>query len=117
MIENAVVREATQQLAAALRDSEEDRQDKVLKDTIMENETNQALLKEFQRTQTRLQMAAVSGHDAEAEDVQKFQQLSSLLYMNAELAQYLMAQMRLQQMAGEVFQQIWNAAELEFPGM
>ncbi len=113
------VRQAAGALAQALRESEEYRQFKALKDAVMESDANRALLKEYQRAQTRLQMDAVSGHEADSGDVERFQKLSSLLYMNPEVAQYLLAQMRLQQTAGEVFQQIAQAAEmeLELPGM
>jgi len=119
MMDNAAVRAATEQLAAAIRASDEYRQYKTLRDAVMENETNRTLLKEYQRTQTRLQMAAVAGSDAGADDVERFNRLSALLYMNADVAQYLMAQMRLQQLTGEVFQSVAHAAELEMdlPGM
>ncbi len=119
MIENGAVRAATEQLASAIRESDEYRQYKTLRDTVTENETNRALLKEYQRTQTRLQMAAAAGTDADAADVERFNKLSALLYMNNEIARYLMAQMRLQQLTGEVFQSVTKAAELELelPGM
>ncbi|MDD3410708.1 MAG: YlbF family regulator [Eubacteriales bacterium] len=111
--------QATRQLAQAIRESEEYKQYKALKDAVMESETNRALLKEYQRTQTTLQMAAVAGKEAAEDDVQKFQRLSSLLYMNSEVAQYLLAQMRMQQMTAEVFQSVAKAAELdiEVPGL
>ena len=104
---------ATEALAAVIRDSEEYRQYKDFKDAVMENDTNKALLKEYQRTQTKLQMAAVSGHEADADDVSRFQQLSSLLYMNPDVAQYLLSQMRVQQQLSEVFQALSDAADLE----
>jgi cell fate (sporulation/competence/biofilm development) regulator YlbF (YheA/YmcA/DUF963 family) len=119
MAENAAVRAATEQLTGAIRESEQYLQFKVLKDAVMESETNRALLKEYQRTQTRLQMVAVAGKDADSDDVERFNKLSALLYMNNDVAQYLMAQMRLQQLTGEIFQSVAKAAELdlELPGM
>ena len=116
---NESVRLATEQLAAAIRDSEEYRQYKAIKDTVMEQEANRALLKEYQRTQTRLQMAAAGGAKADDDDIERFNKLSSLLYMNGDVAQYLMAQMRMLKLTGEVFQQVSKAAELDFelPGM
>ena len=118
-MENTSVRAATDQLTQAIRESEEYRQYKTLKDAVMENETNRALLKEYQRTQTRLQMAAVAGHDADPGDVERFNKLTGLLYMNGDVAQYLVAQLRMQQLAGDVFQRVTRAAELdlELPGM
>ena len=119
MIENASVRAATEQLTLAIRDSEEYCQYRALKETVMDSDTNKALLTEYQRTQTRLQMAAVSGHEADEDDVQRFQQLSALLYMNSDVAQYLVSHLRVRQLAGEVFQRVAAAAELELdlPGM
>jgi len=119
MSEHTAIQTATQQLVEAIRRSEEYQQFSALKESVMSVETNRALLKEYQRTQTRLQMAAASGVNADAEDVERFNKLSALLYMNGDMAQYLMAQMRMQQLAGEVFQQVVKAAELdlELPGM
>jgi cell fate (sporulation/competence/biofilm development) regulator YlbF (YheA/YmcA/DUF963 family) len=119
MMENEAVRLATEQLTGAIRESDEYRQYKALRDAVMENETNRTLIKEYQRTQTRLQMAAVAGSDAAEADVDRFNKLSTLLYLNSELAQYLVAQLRLQQLTGEIFQSVTKAAELdlELPGM
>jgi len=119
MIEQTTIREATERLAQALRDSDECRQYLERKESVMASETNRALLKEYQRTQTRLQMAAVGGQTADSDDVERFGKLTTLLYMNTEVAQYLVAQLRVQQLAGEVFQSVAKAAglDMELPGM
>lgn len=111
--------QATQALARAIQESEEYTVYHTLKEAVMENDTNRALLKEYQKAQTELQMAAMAGKDADEDTVQRFSQLSGLLYMNNEVAQYLLAQMRVQQLAGEVFQRVAAAADLdiELPGM
>lgn len=116
---NQDIQAASGQLAAAIRRSDEYAQFKQLKDVVMADETNKALLNEYQRLQTKLQMAAVAGADSTHEDVQRFQQLSALLMMNAAVSQYLIAQMRMQQIMSEVFQTITKAAELEIklPGI
>ncbi len=110
---------ATQQLVDAIQDSEEYALYGQLKSAVMENDTNRALLKEYQKAQMELQMAAMAGKEADENTVQKFSGLSSLLYMNQEVSQYLLAQLRVQQMAGEVFQQIAKAVglEMDLPGM
>lgn len=119
MSETLTVRAATELLAQAIHQSEEYKQYKALRDAVMADDANRALLKEYQRTQTRLQMAAAAGAQAEEADVERFNRMTPLLYMNGDVAQYLMAQMRLTQLAGEVFQQVTAAAELELelPGM
>ncbi|HPJ02567.1 MAG TPA: YlbF family regulator [Candidatus Limiplasma sp.] len=116
---NYEIQTASAQLAAAIRKSDEYAVYKQIKDAVMADTTNKALIDEYQRLQTKLQMAAVTGADSTADDVQRFQQMSGLLMMNASISQYFMAQIRLQQMLSEVFQTITQAAELDIklPGM
>lgn len=110
---------ATQKLAVAIQDSEEHQSYQALKEIVMSDETNRALLKEYQKAQHSLQMAAMAGKEADEETVQRFSQLSSLLYMNNDVAQYLLAQLRLQKLTGEVFQQLGKASglDMDLPGM
>lgn len=116
---NSAIQTASDQLAAAIRRSEEYLVYKQLKDEVMADDTNKTLINEYQRLQTKLQMAAVTGADSTQDDVQRFQQLSALLMMNSVISQYFLAQMRVQQMMSEVFQTITQAADLEIklPGM
>ena len=111
--------QATEALAAVIQDTEEYQTYQALKQQVMSDETNKALLKEYQKAQTTLQMAAMTGKEADDETVQRFSKLSSLLYMNNEVAQYLLAQLRLQKLAGEVFQTLVKASglEMDLPGM
>lgn len=113
------IQTASDELASAIRKSEEYAVYKQVKDAVMADDTNKALINEYQRLQTKLQMAAVTGADSTEDDVQRFKQLSSLLMLNSSIAQYFVAQVRLQQMLSEVFQTITQAAELDIklPGM
>ena len=85
----------------------------------MSDATNRALLMEYKKAQSVLQVAAISGRNADEETVRRFSQLSDLLYMNHEVAQYLLAQLRMQKVAGEICQRIMDAAglEVQLPGM
>ena len=113
------IKTATEQLAAAIRQSEEYTAYQQHKDIVMADDTNKALLKEYQRLQTKLQMAAVMHTDSTEDDVQRFKQLSGLLMMNAEISQYMLSQIRVQQLVSEVFQTVTQAADLDLqlPGM
>ena len=83
MSDRPTVRSATEQLTEAIRESDEFLQYKALKDSVMVSDTNRALLKEYQRTQTRLQMAAA---DKSEEIMRRAQKQPGLL------AQYLLMQ-------------------------
>lgn len=110
---------ATEALAAAIQDTEEFRAYRTLKELVMADDTKRVLLKEYQKAQMTLQMAAMAGREADEETVEQFSRLSDLLYMNSEVAQYLLAQLRMQKLIGEVFQVLGEASELELgpPGM
>lgn len=111
--------EAARALSRALEQSDEYLKYAQLKEAVMQNETNRALIKEYQALQTQLQMAAMAGKDTSDAEVQRFQQIGSLLYMNTETSQYLMAQLRLQKLVGDVFGEVAKGSglELDFPGM
>ena len=85
----------------------------------MSDETNRGLLREYQKTQTTLQMAAMAGKEADEDMVQRFSKLSSLLYMNQDVAQYLLAQLHFQKLMGELFQGLAQATglDMDVPGM
>ena len=85
----------------------------------MGEDTTRALLKEYRKEQTALQMLAMAGKEPDEDAVQRFSRLSSLLYMNPDAAQYLLAEIRLQKLTGEIFQALAKAAgmDIELPGM
>ena len=111
--------ERARQLADDIRNSSEYRTYKEYKDEIDANESIKALLKEFSRMQMQIQLTAASGRQPDAEDMQRFTQLSSLLYADPRTSGYLLAQIRLQKTVSDILQLITEAAEmnLELPGL
>lgn len=82
------------------------------KEEAFESETSAALLKEFSRLQTKLQMAAIAGGQSDAQEMTRFQQMSALLYATPETSAYLLAQLRLQKLMADVFSYLSNEAGL-----
>ena len=111
--------DALRALEQALRDSPEVQEYKRLKDTVEENETTRALIKEFKRLQILVQMSAMSRQTVPEEDMQRFQQISSLLYAGTDTSRYLLAEMRLQQVMADIYNAINQASGLsmEIPGL
>lgn len=106
-------------LADAIRHSEEYQTYHGLKDSVMSDETTAALIKEYKKLQMTLQMAMMSGQKAADEDMQRFQGISTLLFANQEVSQYLLAEMRLQQAMADIFKIITQAADIDIgiPGL
>ncbi len=106
-------------LAADIKASEEYQTYHALRDEVMADETTAALIREYKKLQVTIQMAVMSGTQAGAEDMQRFQGISSLLFAKAEVSQYLLAEMRLQQALADIFKIVTEAADLDIslPGI
>ena len=98
-------------LANEIRQSDECVRLRQLREAAMSDETNRLLLEEYKRLQVRLQMSMVgAAGQMPSEDMQRFQQLASLLYMNSDVQAYLLAEMQMQKTLGDVFKILTDAA-------
>ena len=104
---------AAYRLANEIKASEEYQTYHNLKGEVMADETVAALIREYKKLQISLQMAMMSGQQAEAEDMQRFQGISALLFAKPEVSQYLLAEMRLQQAMADIFKIITEAADID----
>ena len=107
------------ELAREIRESEEYQTYTRLKETVFSDDTNRTLLTEYKKMQTRLQMAAIAKASGQEEEMQRFSQLTALLFANQEVSAYLLAEMRLQQTVGDIFKILTDASGLDFqlPGL
>ena len=106
-------------LAKDIRESEEYKTYHTLKESVMGEETTAALIREYRKLQVTLQMSAVSGQSADAETMQRFSGISTLLFSKQEVSNFLMAEMRLQQAMADIFKIVTEAADVELgiPGL
>lgn len=96
-------------LARTIRESEEAQTVNRLRGVAEADATNRALLAELKRLQMALQVQAMGGQQVSADDMQRFSQINSLLYLNQDVQAYLLAEMRLQQTLADVFKIISEA--------
>ena len=117
-MENDAIYKSANALADEIRKSEPRQEYARLKESVMADETNRALLQEYRRLQMRLQMQSMSGGEASQEDTTRFSRLSTLLYMNADVQAYLLAEMKLQKTLADVIKLTADAAgiQLDAPG-
>ena len=102
-------------LAAEIKNSDECVRLRELRERAYSDNTNRVLLDEYKRLQMQLQMSMVGGAgQMPSEDMQRFQQLASLLYMNTDVQAYLMAEMQMQKTLGDVFKILTEAAGISF---
>lgn len=106
-------------LANQIELSEECREYRRLKQIVDESDTTRALLKEYRRLQMMLQMSALNKSTLPTEDMNRFSQISSLLYAGTDTSAFLLAEMRLQQTMADIFGILTKAAGLsmDLPGI
>ncbi len=106
-------------LADEIRASEEYKKFAALKETVMEDETTAALIREGRKLSAELQMAAVEGRSPVSESMQRYQGIMTVLMAGEETREYLMAEMTMTQIMADLTQIIVNATGVEFalPGM
>lgn len=104
-------------LARAIRESEDCRAYRQLRQEIEGDETARALLREYKKLQMQLQLAAVAGAEVNDADTQRFQQIGALLFAGENTSRFLLLEMRLQQTMADVFKTLSDAAGLDMPGM
>ena len=109
----------TYRLAQEIRDSEEYKTYHDLKESVLAEETTAALIREYRKLQMTIQMSAMSGNTANAEDMQRFSGISSLLFSKPEVSQFLLSEMRLQQALADIFRILTEAADVDMavPGI
>ena len=100
------VAQAADALLTALRNTETFQTYEALKTSVMADEVNRRLLDRFMRAQSALQMAAMAGSEPREEDTVEFEKLSALLYQSPEVTDFLLAQMRVQQLVAQTMSRI-----------
>ena len=102
-------------LAGEIKNSDEAVRLRELCERAYADDTNRALLTEYKRLQLKLQMSmAGAAGQMPSEEMQRFQQLASLLYMNSDVQAYLMAEMQMQKTLADVFKILTEAAGVKF---
>lgn len=109
------VMEAAKLLGQAIQESPEYREFAQFKNEVEADAGIKALVGEYKRLQTRLQMRMLSGQGADAEEQQRFQQLSALLFADQRTSTYLLSEMRLQKLMADLFEMLTAAAGMEMP--
>ncbi len=111
-----MVYDTANQLAKELKQSEEYRTFKKLREQVTENDTTKSLLTEYHRLQIKAQAAAVSGKKDD-ETLEKLQKIGEVLQLNKEASDYLLAEFRLNRMLGDVYRILAEAIDVDLSAL
>jgi len=106
--------DTARKLAEEIRQSQEYQEFAEAKEIAAGSDTGMALIKEYKKLQIALQMSAMAGGGMPPEEMQRFTQISSLLYAGTDTSRYLLAELRLQKMVGDVLKLVTDAADMQF---
>ena len=104
------VARAADELLNALRNTQTFQTYEALRTSVTADEVNRRLLQRFTRAQNALQMAAMAGTEPREEDTAEFEKLSTLLYQSPDVTDFLLAQMRVQQLVAQTMSRITDEA-------
>ncbi len=100
-------------LARAIRESQEYKTYHQLKELVMADETQAALIREYKKLQLSLSMAAMSGQSPNTEDMQRFSGINALLFSKTEVKEYLLAEMQMQKTLSDILKIVTDAADID----
>ena len=101
------------ELARSMKESEEYREYMRLREIAYEETTNRALLDEYKKLQFRMQAKLAAGEKMPEEDLQRLQQIGTLLQFNPDVSAYLMAEFRFQRMLSDIFKILADVAGVD----
>lgn len=107
-----MVMDTAKELALQLRQSEEFRTYLAAGEALEGNETAREMLREYHRLQLRVQAVVLEGRQDE-ELFARFQKLGEVLQMEKDTADYLMAELRVNKLLGDVYKLLAEAVQID----
>lgn len=101
------------ELAKALAESEEYRTYKASKEKVDKNSSAMDMLKDFKKRQFELQAMQLSGQKLDESTLSQIQSLYQVIILNPDIAEYLHAEFRFNQMFSDIYNIIGKAVELD----
>lgn len=85
-----------------------------LKEIVMADERDKALLAEYKKLQLEAQAMYLSGSEPKEETMDKLKKLGELLAFNPDVTAYFAAEYRLQTILGDIYKILGDACDLGF---
>ena len=105
-------KQAEETMAAALHATPEYQEFIRQREAVYSDSVSAALLKEYEALQTKLQMYALTGKEAEQSDVDRFTQLNGLLMLSPQASAFLLSKVRMHKLLADVFAYLSEACQL-----
>lgn len=107
------VYDKSHELARALRECQEHREFKRIKNEVLGIEKNKQMIMDFKKKQFELQAEQLSGKEPSKEKIEQLQQLYTILNANPELSKYFQAEFKFETMISDVYKIIGEAIDVD----
>lgn len=96
-----------------MSESEEYKSYKAAKEKVDKNSSSSDMLKDFKKRQFELQAMQLSGQKPDESKLNQIQSLYQVIIMNPDIAEYLQAEFKFNQMFSDIYNIIGKAVELD----
>lgn len=91
------------ELVRAMKDSEEVKEYLIIKEEVYKDEKNKELIKEFREKQMEVQSLLMQGKEAEAEKMEKLQNLYQILASNVKIKEFFDKEVKFDVMLSDIY--------------
>ncbi|MFW5999702.1 MAG: YlbF family regulator [Halanaerobiaceae bacterium] len=99
-------------LAREIKNSDQYKEYREIRETILADENKKEMLQDFQQEQLRLQSRQMAGEELSEEDREKFENLRNLVELNQDIKKYLQAESRVSTMLNDLQKILFEDLEL-----
>ena len=101
------------ELARELKNSPEYQEYQRCKEVAMENETQKALIQEYNKLQFQLQVSVAGGGKPDPAEMERLQKIMAVLQLSQDATRYLMAEFQLQKMLADIYKILGEAVDID----
>lgn len=107
------VYDKSHELARAIRECEENREFRRIKNNVFNNEKNKEQIIDFKQKQFELQSEQLTGKEPDKEKIEKLQNLYAILIANPEIGKYFEAEFRFERIISDMYKILGEAIDVE----
>jgi len=107
------VYDKSHELARAIRECEENREFKKIRNQVYDNGRNKELISDFKVKQFEIQAEQLTGKEPEKEKLEQLQSLYGILTANPEIGKYFEAEYKLERLISDVYRILGEAIDID----
>ena len=107
------VYDKTYELANALRESNQHKEYKKLKNLVYSNSKNKQMIKDFKKKELELQADQIANKEPDKEKIEQLQQLYNILIANPDVGKYFEAEFQFERMISDIYKILGEAIDVD----